>query len=304
FTNFVQGTTTASFGDGVVVNSVVVQSATSAGVNITIAQSAAVGGRVVTLTTGAEVASLSGGFVIASPPVTVEPDADGDNFPDVVENEVGSNPLDPASTPLTVQPPVTEAVSAPFSLLNTSNLADTADPLLLVGEAVSAPFSLLNTSNLAGTTDPGLFVGEAVTAPFAVLNTTNLDGTTDLAVFVGEAVSPFFVVQNTTTPSGQASSEALSISNARQQSATVGLPRIAITAPAHEQTVFQGQTIDVDVEALGDGLGAAELLVNGTAFSRDGSAPYAFTFIVPGTVTELSLQAAISDARGNRVSRC
>jgi hypothetical protein len=186
-------------------------------------------------------------------------------------------------------------------LLNTSNLADATDPALFVGEAVSAPFSLLNTSNLAGTTDPGLFVGEAVSAPFAVLNTTNLDGTTDLALFVGEAVSPFFVVHNTATQSGQAQSDALRTPAAQQQSAAgAGLPGVAITTPAHEQTVFHGQTIDVGVDAVGDGLGAAELLVNGTVLARDEAAPYAFAFTAPGTVTELMLQASISDARGNR----
>ena len=64
FTNFVQGTTTAHFGDGVAVNSVVVANATSATVNITVGAAAAVGSRTIVMTTGTEVASKVGGFTV------------------------------------------------------------------------------------------------------------------------------------------------------------------------------------------------------------------------------------------------
>ncbi len=75
-THFAQGTTIASFGAGTTVNSLTVTSATSATANITIAAGAAAGARIVTLTTGAEVVRLIGGFTITRPPaiVSVNPD--------------------------------------------------------------------------------------------------------------------------------------------------------------------------------------------------------------------------------------
>jgi hypothetical protein len=73
FTNFVQGTSVASFGAGITVNLTTVTNTTHATANISIAANAAVGARTVTVTTGAEVASLSNGFtvtaVVNQPPV-------------------------------------------------------------------------------------------------------------------------------------------------------------------------------------------------------------------------------------------
>jgi len=64
FTNFVNGTTTASFGAGITVNSVTVGDAAHATVSITIAPDATAGSRTVTLVTGNQVASLPAGFVV------------------------------------------------------------------------------------------------------------------------------------------------------------------------------------------------------------------------------------------------
>jgi hypothetical protein len=63
-TNFVQGTTVASFGPGVTVNSLTVNSSLTATANITIAPTATLGANTVTMTTGSEVATLSGGFTV------------------------------------------------------------------------------------------------------------------------------------------------------------------------------------------------------------------------------------------------
>ncbi len=63
-TNFVNGTTVASFGTGITVNSTTVTDATHATVSITVGLGATVGARGVTLTTGAEVATLTGGFSV------------------------------------------------------------------------------------------------------------------------------------------------------------------------------------------------------------------------------------------------
>ncbi len=61
-TNWVQGATTVSFGANITVNSFTVNSTTSATASITIGPQATVGVRNVTLTTGAEIATLTSGF--------------------------------------------------------------------------------------------------------------------------------------------------------------------------------------------------------------------------------------------------
>jgi hypothetical protein len=65
-TNFVQGATVASFGAGIVVNSLTVQSAQSATANIAIAPAATLGSRTVSMTTGAQVATVAGGFTVTA----------------------------------------------------------------------------------------------------------------------------------------------------------------------------------------------------------------------------------------------
>jgi len=77
-TNFVQGTTTATFGAGITLASLTVNSATSAMAVLNIDPAAALGARTVTLTTGAEVVSLASGFMVSAPSpaiTTVSPNA-------------------------------------------------------------------------------------------------------------------------------------------------------------------------------------------------------------------------------------
>ena len=64
FTSWTQGTSVANFGAGITVNSTTVNSAISAVANITISQSAALGSRDVSVTTGAQTASITGGFTV------------------------------------------------------------------------------------------------------------------------------------------------------------------------------------------------------------------------------------------------
>lgn len=64
FTHFVNGTSTANFGAGITVNSLTVSSATSAVADVTISSTATLGSRNVTITTGAEVATITGGFSV------------------------------------------------------------------------------------------------------------------------------------------------------------------------------------------------------------------------------------------------
>ena len=63
-TSFIDGVTAAAFGPGITVNSVSVQSATSATVNITVSTGAAVGQRSVSLVTQGETATIVNGFTV------------------------------------------------------------------------------------------------------------------------------------------------------------------------------------------------------------------------------------------------
>ena len=64
FTSFVNGTSVANFGSGIIVNSTMVTSSTAAVANITISQTATIGSRNVSVTTGGQVASITGGFSV------------------------------------------------------------------------------------------------------------------------------------------------------------------------------------------------------------------------------------------------
>ncbi len=64
FTNWVNGTSTATFGSGITVNSLTVSNSTSAVASISISNTATIGSRNVSVTTGGEVASITGGFSV------------------------------------------------------------------------------------------------------------------------------------------------------------------------------------------------------------------------------------------------
>jgi hypothetical protein len=81
--------------------------------------------------------------VVANP----EADSDGDGYPDGLEVEFGSDPLDPKSTPDFYSKG--EAISLTFSLLNN---AAPAPPQPDLREATSQLFSILNTVSLSSLT--------------------------------------------------------------------------------------------------------------------------------------------------------
>src|SRR5207302_76817 len=64
FTNWTQGTTTANFGTGITVATLTINSATSATATLNIDPAATTGARIVTLTTGTEIAILANSFTI------------------------------------------------------------------------------------------------------------------------------------------------------------------------------------------------------------------------------------------------
>ena len=82
FTHFVQGTTSATFGAGITVNSITVLTAAQAIANVTIAGGATLGARTVTVATGAEVVALASGFVVG-PLTQTRADLDGDSRTDI-----------------------------------------------------------------------------------------------------------------------------------------------------------------------------------------------------------------------------
>src|SRR5207244_5680726 len=73
FTHFVQGTTTASFGAGITVASLTVNSATTATAVLNIDPAAGTGARNVTLTTGAERSTVSSGLTVTRGTPVLEP---------------------------------------------------------------------------------------------------------------------------------------------------------------------------------------------------------------------------------------
>ena len=77
FTNWVQSTTTASFGAGVTVVSLTVNSNTSATAVLNIDPTATSGARTVTVTTGSEVETLSSGFTVSTLSTVCTPEPSG-----------------------------------------------------------------------------------------------------------------------------------------------------------------------------------------------------------------------------------
>ena len=71
-THFVQGQTTANFGQGISIQSLTVNSATSATVTVLIAPLSAIGGREVTLATGTEFATRSNAFTVIAGPARLD----------------------------------------------------------------------------------------------------------------------------------------------------------------------------------------------------------------------------------------
>jgi hypothetical protein len=151
FTNWLQGTTTASFGAGITVSSLTVNSPTSATAVLTIDPAATAGPRTVTLTTGSEVETLGNGFVISGGP------READAKPFSVLNLAG----------VTGGQPITfEADAMTFSVLNTSGAGGTGGRR--ASEADATDFSVLNLAGVMGGKPAPM---ETDALPFSVLNT-------------------------------------------------------------------------------------------------------------------------------------
>jgi hypothetical protein len=135
FTHWVQGTTTASFGAGITVSSLTVNSPTSATAVLTIDPVNTTGPRTVTLTTGSEVASLGNGFVISGGP------AEADAKPFSVLNLAGATGGKPIAL---------EADAKTISVLNTAGPGGSGGGSAALFEIDGWIFSVLNLTGVTG----------------------------------------------------------------------------------------------------------------------------------------------------------
>jgi len=156
FTQWVQATTTASFGAGITVSSLTVNSPTSATAVLIIDPATTTGPRTVTLTTGSEFESLGNGFVVSGGP------AEADAKPFSVLNLAGVTGG---------QPIALEADAVPFSVLNTAGAGGTGGRQS--SEVDALDFSVLNLAGVAGGKPVPM---EADAVPFSVLNTAGPGG--------------------------------------------------------------------------------------------------------------------------------
>lgn len=156
-TNWVQGATTTSFGAGIAVVSLTVNSPTSANAVLNIDPAATIGPRTVTLTTGAEVETLINAFVVTGS-----------------LNEVDATPfsvLNTSGAGGTGGRQASEIDAAPFSVLNTSGTGGTGGGQS--SEVDATDFSVLNMAGITGGKPVPM---EADAAPFSVLNTAGPGG--------------------------------------------------------------------------------------------------------------------------------
>ena len=154
FTNWVQGTTTANFGTGITVVSLTVSSATSATAILNIDPAAATGARTITLTTGAEVDTLSSGLTVeaaAIPIITAISPKSALGIPTATLTVSGSN--------------LTGSTFAFSPSTNISISASTIAPggasatlTLNIAAAATGRFTLIGT-NGAGVSDPTVRLG-------------------------------------------------------------------------------------------------------------------------------------------------
>ena len=266
-TNFVNGTTSASFGIGVTVNTVTVSSATVAVVNVTIAPAAAAGTRTVTLTTGSETVSIAAAFnVIAGlPTITAITPAFGKKSTTVTATITGANlqgatfalkTFDPSdhSTPATVTivsnngttaslTLVLGAVEGQFPLVAHTTLGDsaiTAASQFLIspaGQNTATSFaSILNTSYDPATARPLPAGSNTATSVISILN-TSYDPTTAKPLPPGSntATSYISILNTSFTPGASPYSTAASLSVAicnRNSGCTANAPTVITALPA------------------------------------------------------------------------
>ena len=175
FTHWVQGTTTASFGAGITVASLTVNSSTSATAVVNIDPTAATGTRTITLTTGAEVATLAAGFTVGQPPDLTITKTHSGNFRlgdvgDIYTITVTNSGLGPTVGPVTMSDTLPASLTptaisgtgwtCPTGTLTSPVACTRSDPLpagasypaitVTVNVASNAPANITNTALVSG----------------------------------------------------------------------------------------------------------------------------------------------------------
>ncbi len=203
FTNWVQGTTTASFGPGITVTALTVNSPTTATASLNIDPAATPGPRTITLTTGTEIAALANGFTIlaqTSVLVSVNPSSGQLGQQNLSVSLTGrftqwvqatttasfgagitvssltvNSPT--SATAVLIIDPATTTGPRTVTLTTGSEFESLGNGFVVSGgpaEADAKPFSVLN---LAGVTGGQPIALEADAVPFSVLNTAGAGGT-------------------------------------------------------------------------------------------------------------------------------
>jgi len=224
-------------------------------------------------------------------------DTDGDGFPDGVEIEIGSNPLDECVTPLTIALPFTEVAGGFFSILNTTDLR------VELNEAVGTPFSILNLADpsQAPSPDPGALVNEAIGATISILNLADPSQTPpgappDANVFVGETASPPISIRNTIATTGNSPSAG----RPEGESPDKIPPNVTLSVPLVQTSLLEGETITIKADARDNkAVKQVVISVNGADFLTDSIAPYELKFTVPAGVRSLIFSATAEDSDGN-----
>ncbi len=171
-TNWVQGQTTASFGGEITVNSLAINSATSATAQIAISPTAALAPRTVTMTTGAEVVSAVDAFTVNA----VTPPGPASSAVSTLAGSAGS-------------PGFTDGTGAAARFRNLAGLAAAPNDVVYVADAGNHSIRRVDSSGAVTTTagdgNPGFWDGQGSGAQFNNPQGVAIDGAGNLYIADG-----------------------------------------------------------------------------------------------------------------------
>jgi len=235
FTNWVQGTTIATFGSGVSVVSLTVSSSTSATAVVNIDPAAAVGPRTVTMTTGTEVETFTNGFtVVAGTPVllTVNPSS-------VQQGQQGLSVSITGQFTHFVQGATTASFGANVTVASlTVNSATSATAVLNIAPAAAtgARDVTLTTGTEVVTLTSGFTVTNGTAALTQISPNTGQQGQQNLTVTATGAFTHF--AQGSTTASFGAGISVASVTVNSTTSAAVGLNMDPAAVPGARDVIL------------------------------------------------------------------
>ncbi|MBC7925675.1 MAG: Ig-like domain-containing protein, partial [Bryobacteraceae bacterium] len=237
-TSFVQGSTSASFGSGISLNSLTISSPTAASASITIAAGASVGPRTVTLTTGGQVASLANAFAVraATPVITTVAPASGTQGQTLDVTITGSFTSFAAAS--------AASFGAGITVNSTTLLSATQVRANLTISATAALGSRTVTVTTGGavvTRLNGFEITEGAASLLSVNPATGDQGSTLTVAVVGQNTS---FAQGTTTASFGAgiTVNSLTVSGPTAASASITVSALAAAGPRTVTLTTGGQT--------------------------------------------------------------